>query len=452
MAGYSDGLTSASVTDRLKCVRRQRAIWRRPVLRQAKFIPVPSQAWFEAKSHKDVISGRVPGDPHRLDVVYLSTSVDDKDRLKELHFDVWFDAVYIDPGQDLIVLVSLALALDSAGLRPSPRLHLRSLRDQRPHSRAKETFIDLASYGFPAVAYVRRVKIQVSGEYLAVTINKSLAVEAILVWHWPSGSILAALRSTHEATYLTAYCTSDGHLLVNRLYRYARTSFGINVYALHMDEEVPSLLAIFDLPALVWDSSQLLISNFLPGYGKFTQLNGGIAAGATHIVPAQVLVQLRVDLQYTLFTPLSAFLSPAVLEDQRRPTPLRFAWNAWGPRSCRIFDEAIEVMVCGYKAIYPNYILDFCPIPDGVEDGSITRTPTTIRSTIFAEPVETSLPFRKVRLPFPSSLAEDQLQLVFEDLDGPKIVRATCDEFILIPTSVDVYAMLPGDVETETRE
>lgn len=114
MAGYSDGLTSASVTDRLKCVRRQRAIWRRPVLRQAKFIPVPSQAWFEAKSHKDVISGRVPGDPHRLDVMYLSTSVDDKDRLKQLHFDVWFDAVYIDPGQDLIVLVSLALALDSA--------------------------------------------------------------------------------------------------------------------------------------------------------------------------------------------------------------------------------------------------------------------------------------------------------------------------------------------------
>ena len=114
MAGYSDGHTSASVTDRLNYVRRQREIWRRPVLKQTKVIPVPSQAWFEAKSHKDVISGRVHGDSHRLDVVYLSTSVDDEDRLKQLQFDVRFDAVYIDPGQDLIVLASLALAPDSA--------------------------------------------------------------------------------------------------------------------------------------------------------------------------------------------------------------------------------------------------------------------------------------------------------------------------------------------------
>lgn len=116
MVGYNDGLASASVTDRLNYVRLQRKIWRHPVLERTVSIPVPSQAWFEAKSHKDVISGRGPGDhnSHQLDVMYLSTSVADDDRLKRLHFDVWFDALYIDPGQDLIVLVSLALAPDAA--------------------------------------------------------------------------------------------------------------------------------------------------------------------------------------------------------------------------------------------------------------------------------------------------------------------------------------------------
>ena len=113
MAGYDSGTTSTNVVDRLKYARRQRRIWRHPTLKRVKSIPVPSHDWFEARAHKDVISGRVPNDYSRLDVLYLSDSIGEEQRLKHLYFDVKFDAVYIDPGQDLVVLASLALAPDA---------------------------------------------------------------------------------------------------------------------------------------------------------------------------------------------------------------------------------------------------------------------------------------------------------------------------------------------------
>lgn len=113
MAGYDDGTASTIMTERLNYVRRQRQTWRHPALKRVKSISVPSRDWLEARVHKDVISGRIPNDHSRLDVLYLSTSVADGERLRHLHFDVQIDAVYIDPGQDLVVLASLALAPDA---------------------------------------------------------------------------------------------------------------------------------------------------------------------------------------------------------------------------------------------------------------------------------------------------------------------------------------------------
>lgn len=114
MAGYDNGMASTNITHRLSYIRTQRRAWKHPALKRMKSIPVPSHDWFEARSHKDVISGRIPDDCSRLDVLYLSTSVRDEDRLKQLQFDIRFDAVYIDPGQDLVVLASLALSPDAA--------------------------------------------------------------------------------------------------------------------------------------------------------------------------------------------------------------------------------------------------------------------------------------------------------------------------------------------------
>ena len=264
--------------------------------------------------------------------------------------------------------------------------------------------------------------------------------------------------------YFTAFCTPDGHLLVNRYYRLSTNGFGIHVYSLCLDDEAPRLLATFELPRLSWDFSSWLNSTFFPGYGKYSQLDGGIAAGATRFAPATVLVQLRIDLQYTLFTPLATFLAPEVLEHRARSAPLRFAWAAWGPRSTRILHENMEsAIVCGYRAVYPTCILEFCPVAAPDDDDSIVRAETVIHAPVFTEPVRTSLPYRKVELPFAETLARDQTQLFFEDRDGPKvcvprlicttlyqfmsmqIVRATCKDFILIPTSVDIYALEPDD-------
>lgn len=114
MAGYEIGDTSINVVQRLNALRRARRTWRHPELKHTQTIRVPSHDWFEAKAHKDIISGRIPDDPSRLDVMYLSSTVPDGERLKQLQFDVRFDALYIDPGQDLVVLAALAITPDAA--------------------------------------------------------------------------------------------------------------------------------------------------------------------------------------------------------------------------------------------------------------------------------------------------------------------------------------------------
>jgi hypothetical protein len=114
MSGYEDGSSSTHTLDRLRAIRANRRAWQNPSMKHIKRISIPSQDWLESRSHKDVISGRVPDDHSRLDIVYLSSSTPDNERYQELHFDVKFDALYIDPGQDLIVLASLALTPDAA--------------------------------------------------------------------------------------------------------------------------------------------------------------------------------------------------------------------------------------------------------------------------------------------------------------------------------------------------
>lgn len=114
MAGYEDGATSTHTLDRIRAIRRNRKAWLRPVLRHLKRVVVPSKDWIESRSHKDVIAGRVPDDHSRLDVVYLSSSIPDSERYRQLRFDITFDALHIEPGQDLVVLASLALTPDAA--------------------------------------------------------------------------------------------------------------------------------------------------------------------------------------------------------------------------------------------------------------------------------------------------------------------------------------------------
>ncbi|GJE98558.1 F-box protein [Phanerochaete sordida] len=445
MIGYEDGSANSSLLSRLASIQRERRAWKDLSLKHVQSISVPSQDWIEARSHKDVISGRIPDHPGQLDLMYLGSSFPEHERVRRIEFDTRFDAHYIDPGQDLVILASLTQPLDAAGMRPSPKVYLRTLTDQKPHPRARQSFIDLASYGFPATSFVRRAKIQVSGAYLAFTVQKSLTVEAIFVWHWPTCTILAALRSSHDTAYLTAFCTPDAHLLVNAYERGPRGGgFGVHVFALHADAEAPALLAAFALPRLQWDFSSWLTCTFFPGYQKHAQLAGGGAAPAS-AHPALRLVQLRVDLQYTVYALLSTFLSPAVLEDRHRRVPLRYAWSEWGPRGARVLREDEESIICGYKAVYPEYVLDFCPVTDPSDkDDFVTRDETVLETTVFAETVVTRLPFRKVPLSL-GPLARNEMQLFFRDVDGPKIVRALCEDFILIPTSLDIYAIVPDE-------
>lgn len=77
------------------------------------------------------------------------------------------------------------------GRKGPPQIYLRSLKDQTPHPEARIPSFNLASYGFSSVSYILRARLQIAGEYLMLTLYKSLPVEAILVWHWPSGTVNA---------------------------------------------------------------------------------------------------------------------------------------------------------------------------------------------------------------------------------------------------------------------
>lgn len=114
MAGYGDGSSSNNVVLRLAAIRRERRAWRNLSLKHVMTIPIPSQDWIEARSHKDVISGRIPDHPKQLEFVYLGRGISDQDRIRRVEFDIRFDAHYIDPGQDLVVLASLTQTLDAA--------------------------------------------------------------------------------------------------------------------------------------------------------------------------------------------------------------------------------------------------------------------------------------------------------------------------------------------------
>ena len=48
-----------------------------------------------------------------------------------------------------------------------------------------------AAYGFFWAPFSRRLRIQVSGDFLKVVVYKRLIIVAVLVWHWPTGTMNA---------------------------------------------------------------------------------------------------------------------------------------------------------------------------------------------------------------------------------------------------------------------
>ena len=114
MAGCEDASPPGNIVSRLGAIRRERHTWKDLRLKHVKTIPVASQDWIEARSHKDIISGRVPDRPKQLDILHLGGTLADEERRRHIEFDVKFEAHYIDPGQDLIVLASLSQTLDAA--------------------------------------------------------------------------------------------------------------------------------------------------------------------------------------------------------------------------------------------------------------------------------------------------------------------------------------------------
>ena len=97
-----------NVVQRLATLRRIQRSWRSPRPRFQRSLNIPSKDWIEARWFKDVLVGRRPGTIRQLDVFYLSSATRDEERSRTLLFDVDFDAAYVDPGQDLVILTRSA--------------------------------------------------------------------------------------------------------------------------------------------------------------------------------------------------------------------------------------------------------------------------------------------------------------------------------------------------------
>ena len=262
------------------------------------------------------------------------------------------------------------------------------------------------------------------------------------------------------------------------------------MYYLAPESETPRLLASFALPSLNWDPSSLLNSTFYPSSNRHGTPGGSLSGNLGHMAedandgggkvacsPGHALVQLKMDLQYTLYTPLSTFLSVAegVLHEIAKghahghgygkgiQLEAIVPWDRWS-HLVRIIEEGNDSpIVCGYRAVYTDHILDFSPFDvatdsyghnaraDQAEDAAPTNfngdtptphddmesacevpsevitAPSTLHASMFAKPVVTSLPYRRTHFPFPGGmgrLASDMLQIVFEDVDGPKVSAA----------------------------
>ncbi|KAI0091539.1 hypothetical protein BDY19DRAFT_1030854 [Irpex rosettiformis] len=393
LTGNQDGSSSSSITERLARLRRLQHAWENPKPRLVDSIVAPSQSWSHSKWQKDVFFGRYPtsADRRRLEVFNISAAFAGKERLQDLSFDVPFDAYSVDFDQDLIALVRNSDSDD-----------------------------------------------------------KSLPVESIIVWHWPTG----ALKSDDGC--INAMCTDSGYLLVAKRPGHPPGRFGIFVYALA--DSTSRLLATFELPRLRWDFRAWLTASFFPREHTCGALHGGLSGSKTDFVPASVLVQFQWDRQYTLYTPLATFLSPEVLGVAHRHLhpSLYFPWDKWGPHSTRIFTEGNAIAdICGYRAIFPDYILDFSPqtLRNAMSDSEetrdmIMREPNTVAEPVFAEPVSTSLPYRRITLTLPSTPntahPRSQMYRAFVDVDGPKLLRVTCD-YILVPSSVEMFSLAEQD-------
>ncbi|KAI0686403.1 hypothetical protein BC835DRAFT_458571 [Cytidiella melzeri] len=451
LTGNQDGRSSdRSVSERLKALRRVQREWERPKPTLVDTLVIPSRDWSQSKWQKDVFFGKHPTNNRQLDMFNFGASFAGKERLQHLSFDMDFDTFSVDFDQDLIALARCS-ETDQQGRRVPPRVYLRSLRDQKPHPKAQRTSFELGPYGFLGVDYILRARLQIAGKYLMLTLYRSLPVEAILVWHWPTGFLNAFFSFTHRDGCINAMCTDTGHLLLAKRPESRIGWFGIYVFTLRREDDLPGLLAMFELPKLAVDVTGWITASFFPREHTCGVLTGGLAYTATNFNPSSVLVQFQWDRQYTLYTPLVTFLSQEVLNAGRRTQPLDFSWDSWGPHSSRVFQEgSAGSIICGYRAIFPDYILDFSPATlrnvDVVSGAAVQAKPHALEvSSMFAYPVITSLPYCKISLalpPTPSTVdARSQMHMAFVDVDGPKLLRVTCADFILIPSSVEIFSL-----------
>jgi hypothetical protein len=243
--------------------------------------------------------------------------------------------------------------------------------------------------------------------------------------------IYQMMHFTRDDCCINAMCTETGHFLLAKRPRSRLGWFGICVYRLQVEDNATRLLAEFELPKLKSNQRSWLAASFFPREHTCGVLHGSPAAAPTDFYPSPVLVQFQWDRRFTLYTPLLTFLSPDVLTTSSRPVPLSFPWESWGPRYSRIFEEGHEAsIICGYRAIFPDYILDFSPATLRTAFSHTVPTihyeaePNTLSSSFFMEPVVTGLAYSKVSLVLPQSADRTglrEMHMAFIDVNGPKV-------------------------------
>jgi len=456
IAGYVDGSPRhpTSTASRLQDLCRERHSWLHPApIAQYRPLRITSQAseWTSWTACREVIvgcrpivvaeTGLVTGT--MLDIFRLNGNAnmgpEPGNLLTTIHVMkplTSFQDLFVDASQDLFILQS----------REEARVVLSfwSLQSGQAHPRA----ISKEFYVLPDQLRdepLWRPRLRIWGDVISVRTDPPWQKGSMILYNWVNGKRLIC-RAPHDELYVDACLTHDNYLLLIKLRKSSPPSVSIDLFAVDgpwVQGQAPNLLATFELPPFHRSVATYGIQCYFPSGPGAASIRSARGAHPVKFYPSVGLVCLYINIglkSYILFTPIPMLLS-LVRRYQRAAVHRTFPWAIWGESRTRILENVdrsheslTEPSMHGFCAVLKDRILDFNPydlsgqeffVPRSREhvdrQSRIIRHPTVIPEGIFRRPVTTSLHYCETR--FFRSPKPHVYQWVFQDEDGPKLVR-----------------------------
>lgn len=135
-------------------------------------------------------------------------------------------------------------------------------------------------------------------------------------------------------------------------------------------------------------------------------------------------MHLRINATFSLFVLLSTLVRLSRPQDTSQSAPLTFPWAEWGPGSARVISHPYnEIILCGYRAVLLDEILDFTPAhvlgANGPTPELACLDPAEI--TVGTETTTTSLPYCKIPFELPDVSSQSYVRSLIDSDGHPRV-------------------------------